>query len=143
MLNQGIFLFCIEILAFLLYLYSCCMKWEGKSSEKLLRTYDSIFTLYQVKYTHLYLLGINMRAALFFCLFVIICIIGISEANYKKLPFNGSIFGKRSNIGKKTPFTVTVEPSFHLHLLIHALAWAGNRTRTLLLEQRFPNILFS
>lgn len=42
----------------------------------------------------------NMRAAVIFCLVIMaICLMTPSEANYRKPPFNGSIFGKRGNIG--------------------------------------------
>ncbi|CAH0716866.1 unnamed protein product, partial [Brenthis ino] len=40
-----------------------------------------------------------MRATIFFGLLILVCLIQMNEAKYKKLPFNGSIFGKRSNIG--------------------------------------------
>ncbi|XP_052742981.1 neuropeptide SIFamide [Bicyclus anynana] len=39
-----------------------------------------------------------MRGTIFLCILVIVSVIQMSSANYKKLPFNGSIFGKRSNV---------------------------------------------
>ncbi|KPI96616.1 FMRFamide-related neuropeptide [Papilio xuthus] len=39
-----------------------------------------------------------MRAVVVFCLIaMIICLITPTEGNYRKPPFNGSIFGKRGN----------------------------------------------
>ncbi|CAK1548994.1 unnamed protein product [Leptosia nina] len=39
----------------------------------------------------------TMNSVLVFIFLAIVCIIELTEANYKKLPFNGSIFGKRSS----------------------------------------------
>ncbi|XP_049882431.1 neuropeptide SIFamide-like [Pectinophora gossypiella] len=40
-----------------------------------------------------------MRVTLAFCvLAVVFCVIIEGEANYRKPPFNGSIFGKRGNV---------------------------------------------
>ncbi|CAG4963453.1 unnamed protein product [Colias eurytheme] len=38
-----------------------------------------------------------MRSIIFFGLIALVCFINYSDATYKKLPFNGSIFGKRTS----------------------------------------------